>query len=151
MENQNSALKIGKFVNFRPLDTPLEISQIPKFGRSTFERSLIFNFEPSAILKFNRLKFQPTSPIPNLLYKLLHRTIPLQNPWVPQYQKWQSSVRERKSNNWNKKFGFTVASVEAKPSQCLRKTEIFWSANPSVLLVNTFSPEWTMVPQNIFY
>ena len=34
-----------------------------KFGRSTFERSLIFKFEMLAILKFDYSKFEPT---PNL-------------------------------------------------------------------------------------
>ena len=39
-------------------------SDFRKFGRFTFARSLIFEFEISAILKFYCSKFRP-SPIPN--------------------------------------------------------------------------------------
>ena len=79
MENQNLAPKIGNFGIVRLFDIPhysqfcqfsyfpfksifsISISYFSEFGRSTFERSLIFKFETSAILKFYCLKFQPSS------------------------------------------------------------------------------------------
>ena len=45
-----------------------------KFRRSTFERSIIFKFEISAILKFCRLKFEPPS-ISFIIYNFLFRTL----------------------------------------------------------------------------
>ena len=87
LENQNLAPKIDKFWNcsstrhftlhtrnsaiftlsfksnltFVTYQFLFPILVTRKFGRSTFESSLIFKFKTSAILKFCCLKFQPSS------------------------------------------------------------------------------------------
>ena len=85
LKNQNMAPKVVNFKIIVPFDiphslqfrqflhSPFDINQLSKFsfptlvtrkfGNSTFERSLIFRFETSAILKFHCLKFEPSSVI----------------------------------------------------------------------------------------